>query len=98
MGPDVNTASSLSWLQFEDVFGESEGFVCAIMDEVIKTWNYQRHNVNDGPIYICRGCHRPGKSLRNIVSGCSHLANEEYLYRHNQVANINNIPATCSSI
>ena len=40
VGQDVDTASSLSWLQFGDLFGETEGFVCAIMDEVIKTRNY----------------------------------------------------------
>ena len=39
VGPDVDAASSLSWLQFGDLFGETEGFVSAIMDEVINTRN-----------------------------------------------------------
>ncbi|CAH2208720.1 jg1395 [Pararge aegeria aegeria] len=74
-GPDVDQIASVSWLQFGDLFGETEGFVCAIMDEVIKTRNYRKHIMKDGTLDICRACHRPGESLRHIVSGCSHLAN-----------------------
>ncbi|CAH2243562.1 jg12873 [Pararge aegeria aegeria] len=58
------------------------------MDEVIKTRNYRKHIMKDGTLDIGRACHRPGESLRHIVSGCSHLANGEYLHRHNQVARI----------
>ncbi|CAH2260576.1 jg18268 [Pararge aegeria aegeria] len=58
------------------------------MDKVIKTRNYQKHIMKDGTLDICRACHRPGETLRHIVSGCSHLANSEYLHRHNQVARI----------
>ncbi|CAH2266383.1 jg9142 [Pararge aegeria aegeria] len=84
-GPDVDQIAYVSWLQFNDLFGETEGFVCAIMDEVIKTRNYRKHIMKDGTLDIFQACHRPGKSLRHIVSGCSHLANGEYLHRHNQV-------------
>ena len=82
---DVDTAF-FSWLQF--LFGETKGFVCAIMDKVIKTRNYQRHIIKDGTIEICRACYRPEEFLRYIVSGCSHLANRVYLHRHNQVSKI----------
>ena len=87
-GPDVDQITSVSWLQFGDLFGETEGFVCAIMDEVIKTRNYRKHIMKDGTLDICRACHHPGESLRHIVSGCPYLANGEYLHRHNQVARI----------
>ena len=53
MGPDVDTASSLSRLPFEDLFGETEDFFCAIIDEVIKTRKYQRHIMKDGTIDKC---------------------------------------------
>ncbi|CAH2267871.1 jg12947 [Pararge aegeria aegeria] len=87
-GPDVDQIASVSWLQFGDLFGETEDFLCAIMDEVIKTRNYRNNIMKDGTLVICRACHRPGESLRHIVSGCSHLANGEYLHSDNQVARI----------
>ncbi|KAI8428025.1 hypothetical protein MSG28_002319 [Choristoneura fumiferana] len=66
----------------------NRGFVCAIADEVIMTNNYRRYILKDGTVDICRACRRPGESLRHIISGCSHLANGEYLHRHNLVARI----------
>ncbi|CAH2108107.1 unnamed protein product [Euphydryas editha] len=85
---DVDQSSSVSWLQHGNLFGETEGFVCAIMDEVIKTNNYRKHIMKDGTPDICRACRKPGESIRHIVSGCGRLANGEYLHRHNQVARI----------
>ena len=76
---------------------ETEDFVCAIMDDVIKTRNYQRNIMKDDTIDICRACHCPRETFKHIVSGCSHLDNGEYLHRRNQVAKILAL-ATCSSI
>ncbi|KAJ8714401.1 hypothetical protein PYW07_002626 [Mythimna separata] len=87
-GPDVDLEASVAWLRFGGLFGETEGFVCAIMDEVIMTNNYRRFIVKDGTVDICRACHRPGESIRHIISGCPSLANGEYLHRHNLVARI----------
>lgn len=86
--PEVDQLASVHWLRFGDLFGETEGFVCAIQDEVVKTNNYRRHIMKDGTIDICRACHQPGESLRHVISGCSQLANTEYLHRHNLVARI----------
>ncbi len=52
------------------------------------TNNYRKYIIKDGTADICRACHRPGESIRHIISGCSHLANGEYLHRHNLVARI----------
>ena len=82
MGQGVDTASSLPWLQYKDLFEETEGFVCIIIDKVIKTQNYQWHIMKDGTINICLVFHLAGDSLRFIVSGCSNLANIEYLHIH----------------
>ncbi|XP_063821249.1 uncharacterized protein LOC135071388 [Ostrinia nubilalis] len=87
-GPDVDLLASVNWLRFGDLFGETEGFACAIADEVMMTNNYRKYILKDGTVDICRACHRPGESLRHIISGCSHLANGEYLHRHNLVARI----------
>ncbi|KAA5659599.1 hypothetical protein F3G64_34350, partial [Pseudomonas aeruginosa] len=87
-GPDVDQLASVAWLRFSNLFGETEGFIFAIMDEVIMTNNYRKYILKDGTVDICRACHRPGESIRHIVSGCSRFANGEYLHRHNQVARI----------
>ncbi|CAG4944763.1 unnamed protein product [Parnassius apollo] len=86
--PFVDTVASLHWLRFGDLFGETEGFVCAIQDQVIKTNNYRRYILKDGTVDICRACRHPGESLRHVISGCSALSNSEYLHRHNLVARI----------
>ncbi|CAH2099971.1 unnamed protein product [Euphydryas editha] len=84
----VDQSSSISWLKYGNLFGETESFVCAIMDEVIKTNNYRKHNImKDVTPDICRTSHRPVESKKHIVSGCSRL-NGEYLHRHKQVARI----------
>lgn len=87
-GPNTDFLASVSWLRFSNLFGETEGFVCAIMDEVMMTNNYRKYIIKDGTVDICRACHHPGESIRHIISGCSHLANGEYLHRHNLVARI----------
>lgn len=87
-GPEIDQLASVHWLRFGDLFGETEGFVCAIQDEVVKTNNYRRFIMKDGTIDICRACHQPGESIRHVISGCSQLANTEYLHRHNLVAKI----------
>ncbi|KAJ0170136.1 hypothetical protein K1T71_014064 [Dendrolimus kikuchii] len=87
-GPDIDLPASVNWLRFGDLFGETEGFVCAIMDEVIKTNNYRKYILKDGTLDVCRACHRPGESIRHVTSCCSRLANSEYLHRHNLVARI----------
>lgn len=86
--PHVDAKASVHWLRFGNLFGETEGFVCAIQDQVIKTNNHRRYILKDGTVDICRSCHLPGETIRHITSGCSALANTEYLHRHNQVARI----------
>uniref|UniRef100_A0A2H1WHZ3 SFRICE_018216 n=1 Tax=Spodoptera frugiperda TaxID=7108 RepID=A0A2H1WHZ3_SPOFR len=58
-GPSVDFLASVSWLRFSNLFGETEGFVCAIMDEVILTNNYRKYIIKDGTVDICRACHSP---------------------------------------
>ena len=84
----VDLKASVHWLRFGDLFGETEGFVCAIQDQVIMTNNYRKYILKDGTEDICRACRHPGESLRHVTSGCPVLANTEYLHRHNQAAKI----------
>ncbi|PZC81600.1 hypothetical protein B5X24_HaOG212524 [Helicoverpa armigera] len=96
-GPDVDFKASVSWLRFSDLFGETEGFVCAIMDEVILTNNYRRNIMKDGTVDIFRACHHPDVRLQKLVSSKQALEsevrklklqlNEERAARQNGVAN-----------
>ncbi|XP_059054545.1 uncharacterized protein LOC131848640 [Achroia grisella] len=80
-GPYVNTKTSVHWLQFGDLFGETEGFVCAIQDQVVKTNNYRKHILKDGTEDICRACRHPGdraqrqKAMERAMLGVS-LSNQ----------------------
>lgn len=83
-----NHHSSNAWLKKSSLFGETEGFVLAIQDEVIETRNYMKHiekkNVDDR----CRLCQRVSETIQHITSSCSILANTDYLQRHNSSAKI----------
>lgn len=80
--------ASLQWLRDGFLFGETEGFITAIQDQVIATKNYKKAieglEMND----LCRACNRVYETISHIITGCSTLANTEYLRRHNLTANI----------
>lgn len=84
----TNFKSSTHWLTHGDLYGETEGFLLAIQDQVVATRNYHKYIMKDNTIDICRACGVAGETLRHITSGCSSLATIEYLYRHNCVAKI----------
>ncbi|CAH2103426.1 unnamed protein product [Euphydryas editha] len=54
--PHVDVKTSVQWLQFGDLFGETEGFICAIQDQVVKTNNYRKHILKDGTPDFYRTC------------------------------------------
>lgn len=64
---------------FGDLFGETECFVYAIYDQVTKTRKCRKYILKTNTTDKCRACSHPGESFKNIVSGCSILANTEYL-------------------
>jgi hypothetical protein len=84
----IDKYSSFQWLKDGNLYPETEGFVLAIQDRVICTKNYEKHilklNVEDR----CRKCNKPGESIEHIMAGCSMLADNAYLGRHNQLAKI----------
>ena len=80
---------SVDWLRNGSLFGETEGFMLAIQDQAITTRNHlkyiQKVNIPDDK---CRLCHQVSETIAHITSGCTNLANTEYLFRHNQVCKI----------
>lgn len=87
-GGDVDRQASLTWLLYEELYPETEGFFFAIQDRVINTRNYQKYVLKMDVVDRCRKCEKPGESLEHIISGCSALSSSVYLGRHNQVAKL----------
>ncbi len=88
--PHVDKTASNAWLSRGDLFPETEGFMLAIQDQIIKTRNYRKYILHDTTVTTdkCRRCHTDAETIQHITSGCRMLAHTDYLHRHNQVANI----------
>lgn len=86
----VDKSASNAWLTNGCLFPETEGFLVAIQDQVINTRNYQRYIIKDPSVQDdrCRKCKEKTETIQHITSACSELAQNDYLHRHNQVANI----------
>lgn len=87
--PFVDKSLSTAYLTDGYLMSETEGFIHAIQDQVMKTRNYMRY-VMKVPIEtdLCRLCNRVTESIQHLSSGCSVLAPKEYTNRHNLVGNI----------
>ncbi|KAL0867793.1 hypothetical protein ABMA27_008500 [Loxostege sticticalis] len=86
----IDKDASSKWLQLGYLFPETEGFLVAIQDQVINTKNYRKFIFRDSFLQndSCRKCHRQSETIQHITGACMNLAQTDYTYRHNQVANI----------
>nr|CAI5858762.1 unnamed protein product [Callosobruchus analis] len=84
----VDKNSSLVWLTSGYLYPETEGFITAIQDGVIRTRNYEKHILKLSHEDRCRRCKGPGETIEHISAGCPALAETEYLGRHNEVCKI----------
>lgn len=87
-GENIDKIASLSWLSAGQLYPETEGFLMAIQDRVIRTRNYEKHILQLEIDDKCRKCGTAGESIEHIIAGCRTLADNAYLGRHNQVAKI----------
>ena len=82
----VDKKDTHKWLKSAGLKGETEGFIFAIQDQVVRTRAYEksilRSNVDD----TCRMCGKEPETLMHLVSGCPTLAQTEYISRHDAVA------------
>jgi hypothetical protein len=68
---------------------ETVGFMRAIQGRVIATKNYRKHILkekleNDK----CRKCKVQAETTEHVISGCTAIANTDYLQRHDNIAKI----------
>lgn len=83
----IDRTASCTWLTKGNIFGETEGFLIAIQDQVIKTKNYSKYILKE-PLESdrCRLCQQSSETIEHITGGCHVLATKEYTHRHDNVA------------
>lgn len=86
----INKQASLGWLTHGNLFPETEGFICAIQDQVIPTRSYRRYIMKDNSVdnVNCRLCGEVNETIEHLMNGCRKLAARDYTNRHNNVARI----------
>ena len=86
--PHIDKALTHQWIRDGQLYPETEGFVMAIQDRVIRTRNYEKHVLKIKTEDRCRKCGNIGETIEHIMGGCSALAETAYLGRHNQLAKL----------
>lgn len=88
--PHIDKQATIAWLSLGNLFPETEGFMCAIQDQVIPTRSYLKYIVKDPtiPTSECRLCGGHNENIEHIISSCKSLASKDYTERHNNVARI----------
>jgi hypothetical protein len=85
----VDKTTSHAWLTRSDMFPETGGFMCAIMDQVISTNNYKKYILKGNTQHtdLCRHCHKESETI-HVTGARSQLVPTDYKHRHDQVAKI----------
>ena len=80
----VDSEQSYRWLKSGDIMGETESTIVAAQDQVIST-NYFKNKILKQEIESkCRLCKQHEETIDHLTSGCSILAKNEYLMRHDK--------------
>ena len=83
--PGICLESSFRWLKTGHVKGETEALIVAAQDQALRT-RYFDKNILHAPIDgKCRLCRTNWETIDHVVSGCSVLAQKEYIHRHDRI-------------
>lgn len=87
--PLIDQSLSYNWLTQGLLHPETEGSILAIQDGVIATKNYRKFIMKE-PLESdqCRRCGQARETIEHVISGCSALASNEYVERHDTAAKI----------
>ena len=81
----VDIEQSYRWLTSGDIKGETESTIVAAQDQAISK-NYLKKKILKEEIESkCRLCKQHEETIEHLTSGCTILANNEYLMRHDKV-------------
>ena len=83
---DINTKSSLSWLERCHLSPQSESYICGMQELAVFTRWHECHILKTRTDDTCRLCRKEAERTCHILAGCDTLAKKEYLERHNNVA------------
>ncbi|XP_060530462.1 uncharacterized protein LOC132704469 [Cylas formicarius] len=97
---DLDKPASVGWLTNGNLFPETEGFMCAIQDQVIPTRSYLKHIIKDPTVTTtnCRICGEGHESVEHLISGCRILAPKDNVAKivHQEIAfNLNLLKEKC---
>ena len=85
----VGSIAQNTWLTWGGLFPETQGFVCAIQDQVVNTKNYRKFIIKDGTVHdLWRQCKSAVGNMQHIISGFQTLTVLEYKARHDSAAKI----------
>ena len=84
--PTIDMEQSFQWMKHTGLKGETEGLIIAAQDQALKTRYYAKHIMKQGDTDKCRMCHQQPETVEHIMAGCTKLAADQYLERHNKVA------------
>ena len=82
---DVDQEATHQWLRSSGLKAETEGFIIAAQDQSLFTRNFQANILKNGADPSCRLCDKSCETIDHLVSGCSTLAPNEYVRRHDRV-------------
>ncbi|KAK4871596.1 hypothetical protein RN001_015720 [Aquatica leii] len=71
MQAHINQEASNTWLRKGNMYGEKEGFMVAIQDQVINTRYYSKHIIKDPNTITdkCRLCKQQIETIDHIITG-----------------------------
>ena len=83
---NVDQEKTHQWLRSSILKAETEGFILTAQDQCLLTRNYQAKVIKSGADSRCRICTQYDETIDHLILGCPTLAPNEYLNRHNRVA------------
>lgn len=81
----VSTKASFRWLNNGNVKGETEALITAAQDQALRTNYYAKRILKAETDGKCRLCRIKDETIDHVISGCSILAQRDYIERHDRI-------------
>jgi hypothetical protein len=81
----VDIEQSHRWLKSGDIKGETESTIVAAQDQAMSTNCFKNKILKEEIESKCQLCKQREETFDHLTSGCSILAKNEYLMRHDKV-------------
>ena len=76
----VDIEQSFQWMKHSGLKGETESLIISAQDQAITTRHLSKHIYHQSPTDRCRMCHEQQETVAHIVSGCTALAADQWMY------------------